>query len=82
MNIIYTNYSEETLKDRKISKKIVENAILFPDEIIKGEKERKIAHKFIRNKLLRVVYEINEKIYIVVTAYYTNPKRYKNENKF
>ncbi len=56
MKIVYTDYAEETLKDREISKKIIESALLDPDEVVDGQKDRKIAHKIIKNKLLRVAY--------------------------
>lgn len=76
MDIIYTDYAEDTIKDRALNKKIIEDALLKPDEVLEGRKARKIAHKIIKDKLLRVVYEIEEKTYIVVTAYYTKPERY------
>jgi len=76
MEITYTSYAEDTINDRKISKEIIEDALKNPDEIIKGRKGRKIAHKIIGNKLLRVIYEENKKAYIVVTCYYTEPRRY------
>ncbi|MBI2042776.1 DUF4258 domain-containing protein [Candidatus Pacearchaeota archaeon] len=83
MKIIYTDYAEDTIKDRKFSKEIIEDALKNPDEIIKGKRNRKIAHKIIENKLLRVVFEEDAKTYIVITAYYAEPKRYmKNENQF
>jgi len=83
MHIIYTEYAEETLIDRDISKVDVENSLLHPDEIVYGKQCRKIAHKIIGEKLLRVVFEVEPKAYIVITAYYTHIERYmKNENNF
>ena len=75
--IEYTNYAEETILDRKISKKKIESVLLKPLEITKGKADRKIAHKVFEGKLLRVIFEtINEKTYKVITAYYTKPERY------
>ncbi len=83
IEFVYTNYSEETLVEREISKTDVENTILNPDIILEGKKRRKIANKIIGEKLLRVVFEGCAKTYIVITAYYTKLARYlKNENKF
>ncbi len=76
MNIVYTDYAEDTIKDRALNKKIIEHTLLRPDEVLEGKKGRKIAHKIIKDKLLRVIYEIERKTYIVVTGYYTIPKRY------
>ncbi|MEK6819798.1 MAG: DUF4258 domain-containing protein [Nanoarchaeota archaeon] len=76
MKVIYTDYAEETIADRKINKEIIEDALKNPNEIIKGKNGRKIAHRIIKDKLLRVVFEEDTKTYIVVTAYYAEPKRY------
>lgn len=77
MEIKYTDYSESSLTDRKISKEIIKESLNKPDEIVEGKNGRKIAHKVIKNKLLRVIFEKqNAKTYIVITAYYTHPRRY------
>lgn len=76
MEIEYTEYAENTLLDRKISKELIEKSLKEPDEIIEGKNKRKIAQKIINNKLLRVIFEIKGKAYIIITAYYSDPKRY------
>ena len=76
MNITYTNYAEETLRDREISKDNIEAALMQPIMVTEGKKGRKIAHKIFGNRLLRVIFEIEANAYIVITAYYTEPKRY------
>lgn len=76
MNIIYTDYAEETLKDREISKEGIESTLLNPIRIVEGKKGRKIAHKMFGDKLLRVVFDTEANAYKVITAYYTKPKRY------
>ena len=48
-----------------------------PDKVLIGKINRKIAHKLIDKKLLRVVYEEDAKNYIVITAYYAKPERYE-----
>ena len=83
MEIIYTNYAEETLIERKISKKEVEDTLLNPSEIVDGKHDRKMAQKRFGNKLLRVIFEIHANAYIVITTYYTKAERYmKNEDNF
>ena len=76
MRFEYTDHAEENLAERKIDKKLVEESIKNPDEIITGKFGRKIAHKLVGDKLLRVIYEEQDNVYIVVTAYYTKPGRY------
>jgi hypothetical protein len=77
MLIYYTGYAEDTILDRDISKKEIEEVLLNPDEITLGKKDRKIAHKILsNNKFLRVIFEDHKKAYIVITAYYTKLERY------
>ncbi len=63
MNIAYTDYAEETLRDRQISKVNIELALLKPGKVVKGKKGRKIAHRIFGDKLLRVVFEAEAKAY-------------------
>jgi len=76
MKIIFTSYAEDTISDRAIPKEEIIDALLFPFEIKEGMDGRFIAHKIFGEKLLRVVFEISKNTYIVVTAYYTNQRRY------
>ena len=76
MNIAYTNYAEEALRDREIGKEKIELTLIKPAKVVDGKKDRKIAQKIFGNKLLRVVYETEAKSYIVISAYYTKPERY------
>ena len=83
MKIIYTDYAEAALRERQINKRDIEKVLLVPEETLEGDKERKIAQRIINTKLLRVVYEFETNTYIVITAYLTEPRRYrKNENPF
>lgn len=76
MKILYTDYAEDTIIDRKLDKQVIEDVILNPDEVVEGKKKRLIAHKIIGEKLLRVIYETEGKTYIVVTAYFADIERY------
>lgn len=77
MEFEYTDHVEENLVERNLSKKMVEDAVLNPDELAEGSFGRKIANKIIGDKLLRVIYEQENNVYIIITAYYTKPARYK-----
>jgi len=76
MKIVYSEHAKEKIEERKISEKIIETAILRPDKILESRFERKIIHKIIGSKLLRVVVKEENDIFIVITAYYTKPERY------
>ena len=76
MEIRYADHAEEGMTDREISKQLVEKALNNPDDVVQGKKGRKIAHKLVGERLLRVVFEPKEKSYIVITAYYAAPERF------
>ncbi|MFZ3383936.1 MAG: DUF4258 domain-containing protein [Candidatus Methanoperedens sp.] len=77
MKIIYTNHAEEKIAERKISKRIIEKSLTNPEVVLEGRGEVKIVHKLIRDKLLRIVYRLENDILVVITAYYTHPERYE-----
>lgn len=77
MKFDYTEHAKENIRERKLSKRAVENAVLNPDEVVESNFGRKIAHKMVKNKLLRVIYEEENNVYIIITAYYTKPERYR-----
>ena len=77
MKFEYTSHAEENIKERRLDKKLIENVVRNPDKVIIGKFGRKIAQRIIDNKLLRVVYEEKDDIYIIITAYYTYPERYE-----
>jgi len=76
MVIIYSNHAKEKIDERKISKRIIENALMHPDTIINSRAGTRIAHKLIRDRLLRIVYRIEKERYVVITVYYAHPERY------
>ncbi|HLD48839.1 MAG TPA: DUF4258 domain-containing protein [archaeon] len=77
MKIEYTEHAKENMKERKLSRNLIENIIINPEKVIEGSFGRKIAQKIIGNKLLRVIYEQENNVYIIITAYYTKPERYR-----
>jgi transcriptional regulator NrdR family protein len=76
MEFDYTDHAEENIKERKLSKKVIEDVVKNPEKVIDSRFRRKIAQKAIAGKLLRVIYEQKDNVYIIVTAYYTKPERY------
>ncbi len=79
MEIYFTPYAEDTLAERSIDKELVLKSIRDPDEIIDGKLGRKVAHKVIHKKLLRVIFEEEGKSYKVITVYFTSPQRYMKQ---
>ncbi len=77
MDIVYTRHAEEKIAERKPSKTIIEDALRSPDAVLDSVFGKKVAHKLIRNKLLRIVYTRESEKYVVITAYFTEPERYE-----
>ncbi len=76
MKITYTNHAEENIEERRLDKKTIEDAVKNPEKVVEGRFGRKIAQKIMGDKLLRVIYEQENNIYIIVTSYYTELERY------
>ncbi len=76
MDVRYTRHAEEKAAERKIPKRLIENVLKNPEEVVAGAFGRKIAHKFISGKLLRIVYEEHSETLVIITVYYTEPNRY------
>jgi hypothetical protein len=72
----YTDHAEDKILERKLLKKTIEEVVLKPDKVIPTAFNRKIAQRKMSNKLLRIVYEEEHEVYIIVTAYYTEANRY------
>ena len=76
MNWKWTDHIKLQLKERKISKELVEKALDNPDNIVNGKRGCKIYQKITGDKLIRVVTEKE----ILITAYLTDKvKKYMEE---
>lgn len=75
MEIIFSKHAREVLKIRRIKRKLIEKALLNPHEI-KEEGEINIAHYFLNDKMIRVIFRRMDKAYMVITAYITHKRRY------
>lgn len=76
MKIIFSKHAIEVLKIRKISKEIIKKVISNPHEVIE-EREVKIAHYYLNDKMLRVIFKKMDKTYMVITAYIAHKERYR-----
>ena len=68
MNITYTKHADEQIKERKIPKIWVEEAVKFPDEL-KREGHKYYATKKLNGNTLRVVY-VKESYIKIITTYF------------
>ncbi len=73
----FTKHAEEKLSERDIGKKVVATTIQNPDEKLLGRGNSIIAQKEVSGKMLRVIFREKQQHYIVITAYFTEKKRYE-----
>ncbi|MDD5355442.1 MAG: DUF4258 domain-containing protein [Candidatus Omnitrophica bacterium] len=75
--IIFTEYAESQIIERKIAREDVINVLQSPEQITVGRKGRKIAQSKLKkggqDGLLRIIFEEENKINkIVITVYWTS----------
>ena len=77
MKAQYADHAEDELRLRRGPKSLVEEALSNPLSVVSGNKPgRMVAQRMVGKKLLRVVFEPRGEVFMVITAYYANPKRY------
>jgi hypothetical protein len=64
----WTDHILEQIKERELTKDLIEMVVNTPDEIVSGKYNRQIYHKLLEDKLVRVVADGN----ILITVYITD----------
>ena len=63
-----------------IDKEFIKNAVLKPDRVEKGYKERLVAQKKLdRDHVLRIVYEEHNDCFLIITVYPGRRDRYEKD---
>lgn len=70
MKIIYSPHAQKRLWERKISKDAVFLTIQSPDQQTLADRGRMIVRKNLGNRILEVIYVIENNKIIVITLYY------------
>jgi hypothetical protein len=70
--LIFIPHSLDRMKERCISDEMVRAALNSPDNVDCTDEKRKIAQKFIKGKLLRIIFEEEDETIIVISAYSTS----------
>jgi len=76
IEIVFTKHAEERMARYGIPRELVIEALENPDEVVPGYRGRLIAHKYLDSYVLRVVFEKQDDVIIVVTAYRARKERY------
>lgn len=70
MKIVFSGHALKQLKERKISKKIVLEAVNNPAKIIKSYRDRQLRQKSFGGKILEVITFTEEDVTTVITEYF------------
>lgn len=60
----------------QLTERRILEALLFPEEVLRGHGDRLIAHRRYGSHLVRVVYEYESHIPVVITVYFPSAARY------
>jgi len=76
VSILFTFHSLGRMRRWRLTGQRVLQALLFPEEVLRGHRDRFIAHRRVGRHVVRVVYEYEGKTSVVVTVYYPFSERY------
>ena len=74
--ILYLFHALDRIKKWSLTPEIVAETLLLPEEVVKGHRNRYIAHRRYDKHLVRAVYEYEEKMPVLVTVYFPYADRY------
>ena len=77
MKIRITAHAENRMEKYDLSRSLVVKSMEDPDSIIDGHSGRKIAQKKLNGYVLRVIYEEEKGINVIVTVYKAKSERYE-----
>ena len=77
MNVIISNHAKDRIKIYNLTERFIIKVIKEPDEVIEGYAGTFIAHKFLNEHLLRIVYSKEKDIIKVITVYPAKKERYR-----
>ncbi|MEF8874677.1 MAG: DUF4258 domain-containing protein [Candidatus Thermoplasmatota archaeon] len=77
MSLKITDHARKRMKKYRISEDLVKEAMEDPDSIVDGHSERKIAQKRLNGYVLRVIFEEEKDINVIVTVYKAKSERYE-----
>lgn len=76
LSILLTFHTLERIVTWRLSEHAVLRALLFPEEVLKGHRDRFIAQRRTGRHVVRAVYEYDGDTPVVVTVYYPLTRRY------
>ncbi len=76
MQLEFTGHALERMRKYQIDRRMVDDAIVKPDNVTKGYSERRIYQKRLNGHVLRVIVEEHKNLIVVITTYKARSVRY------
>lgn len=76
VSILLTFHALERMVRWQLTDRAVLQALLFPEEVLRGHRGRFIAHRRAKGHVVRVVYEYEGTMPVVITVYNPSTRRY------
>ena len=76
VSLVLTFHALERTQTWKLTDRQVILTLLVPDEVLRGHRNRYIAHRKRGTHVLRAIYEYQDKIPVVITVYFPLAQRY------
>jgi hypothetical protein len=74
--ILFTFHALDRIAKWQLAQEVVLQALLDPEEVLKGHRNRFIAHRRAKGHVVRVIYEYDEALPVVITVYNPVAERY------
>ena len=81
LKILFTFHSLQRMEKWGITQDTLLDALLFPEEVLRGHRGRYIAQKRLNGHVIRVIYEYVEGVPAIVTVYVPYAERYYQGGK-
>mgnify|MGYP000238679932 CR=1 FL=1 len=76
ITMLLTKHLLDAAEDYSFKIENVLHAVIFPDEVVRGHSGRFVAHKLLNDYLVRIVYEYESGIPVMITLYIARRERY------
>ncbi|MBI3811100.1 MAG: DUF4258 domain-containing protein [Nitrospirae bacterium] len=76
VSLLLTFHAKERIQKWRLTESNVLKALLGSEEVLKGHRDRFIAHRRQGRHVVRAVYEYENRMVVVITVYFPLSKRY------
>jgi hypothetical protein len=74
--MLFTFHALDRINTWRLTERRVLQTLLFPGEVLRGHRDRYIAHRRFGSHLVRAVYEHEGDLPVLITVYYPFARRY------